>query len=615
MSHPIEDYAIIGDTRTTALIHQTGSIDWLCWPRHDSPALLLRLLDDGKGGFSEVTFDEQGRIERRYLPGTNILETTFETRSGTAMLLDFMPLRASEPAPATGPDGVSESSIVRIVTCTAGRISGAFLTRPTFDYARKTADVSRAGATCRFACDQEILVVHGDCEPDIEGGDSACWRFELGAGQASFLVLHYVAPGAALDITASSLDLARVRLEETRHYWEAWSARCTYDGAYRDAVLRSILVLKLLTYAPTGAIIAAPTLGLPEAVPGNRNYDYRYSWLRDASFTVTSFLRLGYVREASEYLRFLREIDESQGANLRLLYTIEGGSGPMFEHLPHLAGWRDVSPVTIGNEAVDQIQTDIYGEFLSALDAWLEAVGEALDEGTRSDLKTLVSNLAQNAMAVRDVPDNGIWELRTGRAHNLHSRAMVYVALDRAARIGERLGLSATSIARWRSAAVEVRREYETRAWNDTRRTYAQSYGSEVLDAAVMRVLLFDALDARDDRVHLTLYAIERDLAQEDLVYRYRMPDGLAGAEATFTACAFWRVGALALSGRLDVAKRLFERLLTRANDVGLYAEEIDATTDEHRGNFPQAFTHMAVINHATRLERLLTDRRTPTLN
>ncbi|WP_458095604.1 glycoside hydrolase family 15 protein [Roseomonas sp. WA12] len=599
MSKPIADYALIGDTCRSALIARDGSIEWMCWPRHDSPALFLRLLDEKKGGACGIAFDRLIGTSRRYLPGTNILETVFTTATGRAVLHDFMALRRPMEVPAEGPDGEAEGRLVRLLRCEEGRISGRFTVLATPDYGRAACQpVIRADGSVLFEAGAQPLRVDGiPGRPGIEGG-AVTSAFELALGECAALLLGEDAG------PAGGIAEAIARLEATRDYWEEWSGRCTYRGPYREAVLRSVLCLKLLTYAPTGAIIAAPTIGLPEAVPGNRNYDYRYAWLRDASFTVTSFVMLGYVREAAEYLRFLRAADPTHGKGLRLLYGIDGPV-PEEEELPHLPGWRGVGPVRIGNGAAGQTQHDIYGEHLLALDAFLEAVDFDPPHKVNDHLPEALSNLAACAMAARDEPDHGIWEPRQPKRHMVHTKALIWVALDRAARLARRVGgVEEARITDWERAAGEVRAEYHEHGWNPARGAYTGAYGSDALDAAVLRTVLFEAFDAHDPRLHATFDTITRELGEGDLVYRYRTEDGMQGEEGTFTACALWRVGCLALAGKGEAARMLFEGLVARGNDLGLFAEEIDAATGEQRGNFPQGFTHMALINQALRMER-----------
>ena len=602
MYSPISDYGLIGDTHSTALIDRNGSIDWLCWPRHDSPALFARLLDDQKGGACSIALDGVQDRSRRYLPGTNILEISFDTAGGRAVLLDLMPVHPPETLPNEGPDGEAESRLIRVLECTDGMVSGSFTVRPSFDYARRTHTLSETDGDVVFESDGQQLRAASSHAVRIDG-DAAIVTFELRAGERALLVLTHGEGRAAprFDETA-----AMHRLERTRSYWEEWSGRCSYNGPYRDAVVRSALCLKLLTYSPSGGIVAAPTTSLPEAVPGNRNFDYRFTWLRDASFTVSSFVRLGYTREAAEFLRFLRNADPTHGRNLKLMYSIEGDT-PDETDLDHLDGWRGVRPVRIGNAAAAQGQSDIYGELLAALHDFLNAVDFDPPQKTNDHLPEVLCNLVDEALALRGKPDQGIWEIRGGEQVILHSQAMIWVALTCAAAIGRRLGKpDPVVLDEWERLGRELRAEFLEKGWNETRGAYTMAYGSDTLDASVLRLVLFGAIDPKDPRLSSTLDAIEAELGAGDLLYRYRMADGLEGTEATFTACAFWRVGVLALGGRTREGTDLFERLLTRGNDLGLYAEEIDAATGEQRGNFPQAFTHMAVINHALRLGEMV---------
>jgi GH15 family glucan-1,4-alpha-glucosidase len=596
----ISDYGLIGDTHSTALIDRNGSVDWLCWPRHDSPSVFARLLDHAKGGACTVEIDGITARSRRYLPDTNVLETTFETAHGTAILLDLMPVHPPMTLPDEGPDAETDSSLIRILTCTSGRISGRFSVAPAFDYGRASHTASHQDDGVLFSARAWALRATSTTPMAVRDTE-ALTDFALATDQRCILVLTHGENRRTPPLDGAEEALSR--LEQTVGYWREWAARCSYDGPYRDSVVRSALCLKLLTYSPTGGIVAAPTTSLPEAVPGDRNFDYRFTWLRDASFTVSSFVRLGYTREAAEFLRFLRHADPTHGHDLRLMYGIDGA--PEQEtSLRHLEGWRGTGPVRIGNAADGQAQTDIYGELLAALHDFLNAVDFDPPQKTNDHLPESLANLVDEALALRGQPDQGIWELRGEKRIILHSQAMIWVALTCAAAIGRRIGApDAGTLDGWERTARELRAEYLARGWNEAAQAYTMAYDRPDLDASVLRLVLFGAIDPHDPRLASTLTAIERDLGDGDLLYRYRMPDGFEGEEGTFSACAFWRVGVLALCGRTRTATDLYERLLARGNDLGLFGEEIDPVTGEQRGNFPQAFTHMAVINNALRLE------------
>ncbi len=600
MYNPISDYGLIGDTHSTALIDRDGSIDWLCWPRHDSPSVFARLLDDRRGGSCSLALDRVTGRSRRYLPGTNILETRFETAAGVAVLLDLMPVQPPAALAEEGPDGEAEGRLVRILCCETGSVSGRFEVRPAFDYGRAEADLDAVEHGVLFAAGGHALLATGS-EPMAVDGAAARMAFRLGAGTRCVLVLTHGGEGSPLHDVRDALH----RLERTRAYWEQWSARCSYQGPYRDAVLRGALCLKLLTYAPSGGIVAAPTTSLPEAVPGNRNYDYRFAWMRDASFTVASFVRLGYTREAAEFLRFLREAGASYGRDLRLMYGIDGDA-PEQADLDSLEGWRGVGPVRVGNNAVHQVQSDIYGELLSALRDFLQVVGFDPPQKTNDHLPKVLENLVEAALSQRGRPDQGLWEMPGPPQAMLHSQAMIWVAVTCAAAIGRRIGHPEPAVLDgWEQVGRELREEYLGRGWNEAAGAYTMAYGGTSLDASVLRLVIFDAIDAHDPRLAATLAAVERELGAGDLLYRYRVDDTLQGEEGTFTACAFWRSDVLAMAGRGDEATALFERLLERGNDLGLFAEQIDPVSGEQRGNFPQAFTHMALIRNALGLQAL----------
>ncbi|MCI0752782.1 glycoside hydrolase family 15 protein [Teichococcus vastitatis] len=599
---PISDYGIIGDTHSTALIAPDGSVDWLCWPRHDSPALFLRILDDGRGGLCTVEGGagqgEPRPAGRRYLPGTNILETHLAMAGGEATLTDFMPVNPPAPLSEEGPDGEGETRLIRLLRCVSGCVSGWFRVRPAFDYGRLQAGAAAHPDCVLFSAGGHRLRAAGSAPPELRGNEA--WiPFSLRQGEEAFLVLTHGEQGREPPVHAEGVAH---RLAQSRRYWEEWSARCGYRGPYREMVLRSALCLKLLCYAPSGAIIAAATTSLPEAVGGTRNFDYRLAWMRDASFSVGAFVNLGYLREAAEFMRFLREIGEGPGAELRLLYGIKDPPAPE-ETLDHLEGYRGSRPVRIGNAAKDQRQHDIYGEFLSSLHLYVDRVGRNLPHSVGRHLKSALRALAEQALARRHEPDHGIWEIRGAPQHYLHTKAMLWRALHSAARTAEIMGYHDLDIAGWDRAAGEIREEYHRRGWSIRRGAFAMAYGSDRLDAAVLRAVLYGAFEPGDPRIAATLEAVQRDLATGDLVRRYDADDGFPEKEGAFAVCSFWLVGCLALMGRTRPAKAMFERLLGRANDLGLYAEEFDLATGEFLGNFPQGFTQMAVINHALRLD------------
>ena len=542
-------------------------------------------------------------VARRYLPHTNIIETSFETPTGVATVTDLMVLHVTQFAE---PEALPPQRLLRVVKCESGTVEGRFVAQVSTHFGREALEFEDAGPHRRTSANSEdhALQIESDREFSVSQLGRTLADFRLQTGERAFFAVSSSVDSAAAPLF--DLDDALEALRLTRSFWEEWAARLTYDGPHREMVERSLLALKLLTYSPTGAIIAAPTTSLPEAVPGNRNYDYRFSWIRDASFTISAFCNLGYSDEAEQYLRFLCEVEGDNARELRLLYPI--ADSPTQERvLEHLPGWNGVGPVRIGNAAADQKQYDIFGEFMVAIHAYLEAVDYQPPEWAGERIPRIVRNLATQALSHLGEPDRGIWELRDSSSVNQHSQAMLWVALDRAVKIAGKLGgFEADEIALWKSGADQQRSVFPEACWNDDLQFYARGVGSDVLDAAVMRTALFGAVDPAGERMRRTLEAIERKLIDpedEDLVYRYREDDGLEGEEATFLACAFWRVGVLALRGDNFPAEEVFSRLLTKVNDLGLLPEEIEAGSNEFRGNFPQAFSHMCVINHAIRLQ------------
>ena len=597
---PIADYAMIGDMRGAALVATDGAIDWLCLQRFDSTPVFFSLLDTGQGGACSIGLD--GGLERQsrqYLSATNILQTTLVSPQGTLVVTDFMPVRALPELAATGPDCDAPGRLVRSMTCAAGPLTLTLRVAPRFDWARHdivplhTPDgLLYPGSDLHVACSHRLTV---------DGDDASC-TLTLHQGQSVLLVLGH---GATL--SRADLDAVPQQLRDTSAYWQAWSALCTYHGRHAGLVLRSALCLKLLTYAPTGALIAAPTAALPETVGGQRNWDYRYVWARDASFSITAFLNLGFRREAAEFLRFLHQEDGlGSGEVLRVMYGIDGPVKGAEETLQHLAGWRGSRPVVIGNAADDQQQHEIFGELLAALSRYVANYGlDGLCPALRDDMGQFVQRLAATAIARWRTPDQGIWELRGPARHLLHTKVMCWVALDRAITLAPRIGIVAE--ARWAEERAAIRADCLRHGWNSALNVLTMEYGGTEVDMATLRLALMDFLPAGDPRMAATLATSVRtlDAGTGDLFYRYRFDDGLPGQEGAFAACSFWVAGLHALSGHHQRAADLLERMLQRANDVGLFAEQIDPVTGEHLGNFPQGFTHMALIHEVTRIDAL----------
>lgn len=592
----IQDHGLIGDCRSAALVTREATIDWLCWPRFDSPALFLAILDDARGGACTVEAEGMRPGPRRYLPGTNILETRLEAAGGAVTVTDFMPVRHRSPGPEGGPDMEAEGRVVRLLRGVEGGVSLTLRVRPTFDWARPSPRVAYVGAdgVARLRERNAAVSVSASHPLVIEDG-GAVLRLRLEAGQTGHLAIAWGERPAL-----SPQDVAE-RFEETQRYWEGWSGACTYDGPFRDEAIRSALCLKLLTHTPSGGIVAAPTTSLTERLGSPRTWDYRYAWLRDASFCVDAFLRVGHAGEPAAFLGFAHRA-KGDDPKLRVLYPLEGDM-PKQRKLKHLQGWHGTGPVRVGNGAVKQIQYAIYGELLSALHRFLEDAGqEALPRGLRESLPHLVTQLAEFIIRHWRKRDRGIWELRNGPFQLVHSKAMCWVALDRAIRLASMLGIQA-DLARWARVRDAIRAEYEARGWDESRGAYVQAYGRPVLDASVLRAVLFDAFDPRSERITSTMAAIERELGEDGLVYRYRAPDGVHGAECTFAACSLWLAATYALRGETREAESRFRHILSFRNDLGLFSEEIEAHTGALRGNFPQAFTHTSLINGLGKLQ------------
>jgi GH15 family glucan-1,4-alpha-glucosidase len=589
---PIEDYALIGDCRSAALIGRDGSLDWLCFPRFDSPSVFCRILDDHRGGAFEVTLREGSPVGRQYVSDTNVLVTEFESPEGRIELIDAMPLREA----ATHAEELTRHTLVRGVRCTQGRAVVDLWCWPRFEYGRFTprfqqispVTVDIVGGADALLCTATHPI---DAFPEALGGT---WTLE--EGETAWIRLSYrrsyedtpeVAPGS------TGVEVPAV-VDATIDWWREWAARCTYDGPYRSMVRRSALTLKAMTYQPSGALIAAPTTSLPESMGGVRNWDYRYTWVRDSTLTLTSLAVLGYTEEAEAFKTFLARAGAGRPQDLQIMFGIGGERGLPEIELDHLDGYKGSRPVRIGNGAATQLQLDSYGQVLDA--AYLLArVGGELD----ADNWKFLSGLTDIVCRRWREPDHGIWEMRDEPRHFTHSKLNCWVALDRAIKLAEARGLEAP-LEEWRKERELVSeflmREAAAAGW------FQQAAGVQSPDASSLLIPSLGFLPATHPLVLETIRQVRKHLERDGLVYRYLSSDGLAGDEGAFLLCSFWLVDCLIWSGELDQAEQLLEQLMGCANDVGLFAEEIDPDTGVALGNFPQAFSHMALVQSCANL-------------
>jgi GH15 family glucan-1,4-alpha-glucosidase len=589
---PIADYALIGDSRSAALISREGSIDWLCWPRFDSASVFGRLLDWSAGGHFQVRPAGAFRSRRRYVGHTNVLETTFETDSGTIVLVDLMPA-ADEIGKRTRLTPFRQ--ILRRIECTSGRVVVEVDFAPRPGYGRTVPSLrSRPHA---IYCEDGPSLVHLHCDGPLRNeGDRATASWSLSEGERRYLALAFDdrSPAVFPQLGAQ----AEAEIDATLAFWTDWSSSFTYEGPYRETVLRSALVLKMLAYAPSGAIVAAATTSLPERIGGIRNWDYRYCWLRDASFTVRALYETGFVTEGGAFVEWLMYATRLTHPHLQILYDVFGEANLPERTLDHLEGYRGSRPVRVGNDAHAQFQLDVYGEVLGAIDRYALA-GELLFRDTR----TLIRRLAEMVVTRWAEPDSGIWEKRSERRQHVHAKVMAWSALDCAEQLVRRGVLEADTTA-WSQAKAEIRDLVLTRGFNKRLNSFVSELDGEELDASLLYIARVGFLPPGDPMMTGTIDAIRATLGEDDLIYRYTLAteDGLPKGEGTFFACSFWLVEALALSGRYEEADRLFRRFIGYGNDLSLFSEEIDAPTHELLGNFPQALTHIALMNAALTL-------------
>ena len=580
---PIEDYAVIGDGRTAALVAKDGAIDWLCLPNLDSASTFSALLDAARGGSFSVSPAIPFQSTRRYLPRTNVLETTFSTDRGSVRLLDAITL------PNDRLDPMRE--LVRSVEGVSGRVPMHWRCAPRFDYGRSRPQCEwRHGVPLMLSGNEAIGIMSWGAGSPVFRDAGVEAEFEVGAGERGLLAMTSAFAEPLVFPGRKDVD---ARLEQTIRFWESWSHAHDYSGPWADLVQRSALALKIMIFAPSGASVAAPTTSLPEEIGGQRNWDYRFCWLRDSNFMIDALLRLGCYDEAHSLFWWFMQATALTVPELRVLYRLDGGIGPA-ERSIDLAGYRWSHPVRVGNSAVDQTQLDIYGGLFET--AWLYSEGHhALDQDTGA----VLGRIADHVCAIWRRPDSGIWEVRNGPFHFTHSKVMCWVALDRAIRLAERGELPADHVPRWRREAEAVRTFVETECWSDDLRSYTRIAGSRDVDASLLMLPLVQYGDPCGERSRGTVDAVNRLLRHDDVVYRYHADDGVPGGEGCFLNCSFWLVSALARCGRLDEAKALMERLAARANDVGLFSEEIDPESGAFLGNFPQALVHLSLVDAA----------------
>ena len=604
----IEDHGIIGDLYTAALVGVDGTIDWFCAPHFDSPSIFASILDDKNGGhFSLRPAINDVRSTQYYLPETNVLVTHFTSDEGVAQIVDFMPVR-------TRLTGDTDHVLIRRITGIRGNLHMKIDCSPKFNYGRDEHYTVPIGESVRFISPDIAIEYWSTITPEIIG-DSIKVDFEIREGRTEYIVIDAVEHVEMAD----KFDAERIELlfDDTVNFWRRWISKCTYTGRWREMVHRSALVLKLLTYEPTGAFVAAPTTSLPEDLGGVRNWDYRYTWIRDAAFSVYGLLRIGLTEEAGRFMGWLQDrCSESEAdGTLKIMYGIDGKHDLHEYTLDHLSGYMDSKPVRIGNGAADQLQLDIYGELMDAV--YLSNKYQTpISYDFWSHLRVMINWVCDNWKQ----PDEGIWEVRGGRAHFVYSKLMCWVAIDRAIRLAAKRSFPSDTD-RWVKTRDEIYEEIIKYGWSDNVQAFTQAYGRDALDASNLIMPMVFFMSPSDPRMLATLDAIQKSpanggLVYSNLVYRYNLnetADGLAGEEGTFNMCTFWLVEALTRAGRsdpsrLEEARLMFEHMLGYANHLGLYSEEI-GPKGEHLGNFPQAFTHLALISAAFNLDRALGSR------
>ena len=606
----IENYGIIGDTQTVALVGMDGSIDWFCFPRFDSPAVFAAILDDRKGGYFKIAPQADNITHKQlYWPETNVLITRFLSADGVAEITDYMSIRSDATAP-------QYRQLVRHVEMVRGAIPLKLECYPAFDYGRSAHETRILPEGAAFHAPGLSLGLASSV-PLKQDGTGVTGGFTLQEGERAVFILKEIVAGTGCGLTLSDQE-GRADRVRTIQYWRRWISKCSYTGRWREMVHRSALVLKLLTYSPTGAIVAAATCSIPEAIGGTRNWDYRYTWIRDAAFTLYGLLRIGLTEEAAKFMDWIeaRCHELEPDGSLQVMYGIDGRHTLVEETLDHLEGYKGSRPVRIGNAAYKQLQLDTYGELMDSVYLY-NKYGSPISSDFWTDLRRLINWVSENWSR----KDEGIWETRGGKQHFVYSKLMCWVALDRGLRLADKRSFPADR-EKWLKVRDEIYEDILAKGWSPARQAFVQHYGSESLDASNLLMPLVFFLAPSDPRMLQTLDAIYKPadqggLVSNNLVYRYNLKetsDGIIGNEGTFNICTFWLVEALTRAGRLDKmrleeARLIFERMLGYANHLGLYAEET-GPSGEALGNFPQAFTHLALISAAYNLDRTLDGRR-----
>jgi GH15 family glucan-1,4-alpha-glucosidase len=600
-SRPVGDYGLLADSNSAALVDRGGSIDWLCLPRYDSDAIFARLLDPDAGHWSIGPVGSHSS-ERRYLPGTLVLETTFTTDTGKVTLTDAMAFADGQRGHDLGFDAPHE--LLRSVRGLAGEVELRMELAPRPEYGLVMPLVRREDGGVRTFGNGRVAL-RSEAALTVAASTIGA-TFTVGAGEIAGLALRWAPPERRDAPPPTSPSEVAGRIEDTVEAWRSWEREHDiYEGPRRELVRLSSRVLKGLTYRPTGAIVAAPTTSLPETVGGERNWDYRYSWVRDSSLTIEALYIGTCPREVEDFVSFMTSSAGGRAGegSLQIMYGIGGEHDLSERELGHLRGWRDSRPVRVGNGAWDQVQLDVYGELLNSLYLYREKLGELHPE-----IQAFAADLADTAARRWREPDSGMWEMRGEARHHLSSKILCWTALDRAVKLAPRLGDHA-KVAEWEAGRDEIRAAVLERGWSEERRAFAQSFDSDELDAAQLLMPILGFLPATDERMRSTIDAIASDLTEDGLVLRYRNgegrnADGLTGGEGAFVICSFWLVSCLAKAGELERAEELFDRLSAHANDLGLLAEEIDTASREQLGNFPQAFSHTGQIIAAWEIDK-----------